>query len=111
MLNAIYNVTNNNRIYGSNESSPPFDYAQSIGQLTTPHNILVIRYIIQGQATLLDCWHDPHYFPAAFPALFLMGVGGHLDQRGVSASLVTLAEWALIVSNITVSNETEYFYL
>lgn len=55
----------------------------------------VISYKIHGQATLVDHWSDPHYFTAAFPTLFPVGIGGHLDERTIPVSLGAYAEWAL----------------
>jgi hypothetical protein len=55
----------------------------------------VISYTIRGEATLVDHWTDPHYFTAAFPALFPTGIGGHLDERSIPVSLGAFAEWAL----------------
>jgi hypothetical protein len=55
----------------------------------------VISYKIRGEATLVDHWTDPHYFTAAFPALFPTGFGGHLDDRSIPVSLGAFAEWAL----------------
>jgi hypothetical protein len=43
--------------------------------------------MIHGQAALLSHWHDSYYFTAAFPTLFPMGVGGHLDQHNNPVSL------------------------
>jgi hypothetical protein len=57
--------------------------------------IPVISYKIEGQAALLNHWEDPHYFTAAFPTLFPTGIGGHLDQRTVSVTLASYANWAL----------------
>lgn len=54
-----------------------------------------ISYAIRGEATLVNCWEDPHYFTAAFPTLFPSGIGGHLDQRTVPVSLVAFSEWVL----------------
>ncbi|KAJ5364729.1 uncharacterized protein N7496_010442 [Penicillium cataractarum] len=55
----------------------------------------VISYTIQGQATLVDHWSNPHYFTAAFPTLFPTGNGGHLDERAIPVSLGAFTEWAL----------------
>lgn len=55
----------------------------------------VISYTIRGEATLVDHWTDPHYFTAAFSALFPTGFGGHLDERSIPVSLGAFAEWNL----------------
>jgi hypothetical protein len=57
--------------------------------------IPVIKYTIRGQATLLNHWQYSRYFLAAFPTLFPMGVGGHLDDRPVPVSAAAFADWAL----------------
>jgi hypothetical protein len=48
--------------------------------------------MIHGQAALLNHWYDSYYFTAAFPTLFPMGIGGHLDQHDIHVSLVAFAE-------------------
>ncbi|PKX93519.1 uncharacterized protein P174DRAFT_370332, partial [Aspergillus novofumigatus IBT 16806] len=40
-----------------------------------------LSYRIRGHAILVDYWHDPMYFTAAFPTLFPHGIGGHLEDR------------------------------
>lgn len=55
----------------------------------------VVSYRTRGQVALMNHWSDPYYFTAAFPTLFPMGVGGHLDERNIPVSLSALAEWAL----------------
>lgn len=55
----------------------------------------VIEYGVPGQTSLLNQWQDPHYFTSAFPTLFPMGSGGHMDDRFVPVSLVAFANWAL----------------
>jgi hypothetical protein len=54
-----------------------------------------LSYRIRGQATLADHWNDPAYFTGAFPTLFPLGIGGHLDERSFDVSLSSFAEWAL----------------
>ena len=55
------------------------------------HNIPVISYSIQGQATLLNSWEDPSYFTSAFPTLFPNSIGSHLDKREFPVSLKAFA--------------------
>jgi hypothetical protein len=61
------------------------------GQGTVP----TISYAIRGQSALMSNWEDPHFFTAAFPALFPTGTGGHQGERTVPVSLTAFAEWAL----------------
>jgi hypothetical protein len=58
-------------------------------------SIQAISYVIHGQSTLMSNWEDPYYFTAAFPTLFLTGIGGHQDKRKVPVSLAAFADWAL----------------
>jgi hypothetical protein len=84
LLNALLSVV----------SSP----SASSTQRTLRHGqqrIPTLSYRIQGQATLVDHWDDPTYFTGAFPALFPLGIGGHLDDRPLNVSLSSFAEWAL----------------
>ena len=73
------------------------DLATNPGQKcpSADQRIPVISYQTDGQIALMDHWSDPHYFTAAFSTLFPTGVGGHLDERNIPASLSALAEWAL----------------
>jgi hypothetical protein len=59
------------------------------------HRIPRLSYRIQGHATPVDHYDDQTYFTAAFPTLFPLGIGGHLDDRPFSLSLASYAEWAL----------------
>jgi hypothetical protein len=58
-------------------------------------NVPTISYTLRGQSALMNSWEDPHYFTAAFPTLFLKGIGGHQDQRTILVSLIAFAKWAL----------------
>jgi hypothetical protein len=92
MLHTLLDVVGN-RSYQSEQDlarTNPGQEWPSAGQ-----RIPVISYRTDGQVALMDHWSDPHYFTAAFPTLFPMGVGGHLDERNIPVSLSALAEWAL----------------
>ncbi|KUL82104.1 hypothetical protein ZTR_10073 [Talaromyces verruculosus] len=86
-LNAIYHLSSDTTTTPDNQDHfdlPPTSRA-------TP----VIRYAIKGHATLLNHWQDTHYLLTAFPTLFPMGVGGHIDQRSIPVSPAAFAGWAL----------------
>jgi hypothetical protein len=61
----------------------------------------VIKYAIRGHATVFNQWQDAHYFLAAFPTLFPMGVGGHLDQRLIPACCLCKLGFTSIVEGMT----------
>jgi hypothetical protein len=67
-------------------------------------DVPMISYPICGQATLMSCWEDRHYFAGAFPTLFPTGIGGHQDQMPILLSLAAFAQWAL-------SHHSRRFYL
>ncbi|KAH7029969.1 hypothetical protein B0J12DRAFT_768917 [Macrophomina phaseolina] len=84
----------------TNRSAPPRDRRSARNNLADMppldgRRVPAISYTIRGQTTLVDHWTDPCYFTAAFPTLFPMGIGGHLDQRTAPVSLEAFAEWAL----------------
>jgi hypothetical protein len=84
LLNALLNVV----------SSDPASCAQRSPE-HDEQRIPTLSYRIQGQAPLLNHWDDPTYFTAAFPTLFPLGIGGHLEDRSLNVSLSSFAEWAL----------------
>lgn len=86
MLNTVHHL-----MHARHNSSTPFQ--QRIDP--PPAYVPTIRYTIQGQATLLNQWQDSHYFLAAFPTLFPMGVGRHIDTHAIPVSLSAFADWAL----------------
>lgn len=94
ILSSVYHLVNpisqdNIRIAGTSYDE------QDARERRAPQNTPVIKYTIRGQATLLNHWQDSRYFPAAFPTLFPMGVGGHLDERPIPVSPAAFADWAL----------------
>ncbi|KAJ6125807.1 hypothetical protein N7471_010300 [Penicillium samsonianum] len=91
-------------------SNPP---ASSI-QHTLTHGqqqIPSLLYRIRGQATLVDHWHDAAYFTGAFPTLFPLGIGGHLDERSLDVSLSSFAEWALKHHSRRFARHKTFMYL
>jgi hypothetical protein len=38
----------------------------------------------------MNHWSKPYHFTAAFPTLYPMGVGGHLDERNIPVPLSVL---------------------
>jgi hypothetical protein len=94
VLNAVYNLVNG-RQSTTEQSGSTSGILPDQGPEVSNTNIPVLQYTIHGQAALLNHWHDSHYFTAAFPTLFPMGVGGHLDQRDIHVSLAAFAKWAL----------------
>lgn len=84
LLNALLNVV----------SDQPVPSTQRTHGRHRQH-IPTLSYTIQGHAALMDHWDDPTYFTAAFPSLFPLGIGGHLEDRPFAVSLASFAEWAL----------------
>ncbi|KAJ5654961.1 hypothetical protein N7490_001964 [Penicillium lividum] len=70
-----------------------------------------LSYRIRGQATLADHWHDPAYFTGAFPTLYPLGIGGHLDERSFDVSLSSFAEWALKHHSRRFARHRTFMYL
>jgi hypothetical protein len=74
-------------------------------------NVPVIFYTMRGQISLLDQWSDPRYFTAAFPTLFPIGIGGHLEDRPFAISLGSLMEWALRHHSRRFARHKTFMYL
>ncbi|KAJ6118382.1 hypothetical protein N7471_013849 [Penicillium samsonianum] len=70
-----------------------------------------LSYRIRGQATLVDHWHDAAYFTGAFPTLFSLGIGGHLDERPLDVFLSSFAEWALKHHSRRFARHRTFMYL
>ncbi|KAN0076457.1 hypothetical protein V8E54_006599 [Elaphomyces granulatus] len=60
-----------------------------------PGNSSYIQYGFRKETALSSVWSDPLYFTTAFPSLFPIGSGGHLDKRPIKVSLEAFAKWAL----------------
>ena len=84
LLNTLLNVV-------SNQSGRPTQRTHQPDQRCLP----MLSYRIHGHASPIDHYEDHTYFTAAFPTLFPLGVGGHLDDRPFALSLASYAEWAL----------------
>jgi hypothetical protein len=52
-------------------------------------NSSYIRYGFRKETALSSVWSDPLYFTTAFPSLFPIGSGGHLDKRPIKVSVGT----------------------
>lgn len=94
LLNTVYNL--------HNDPLPEVQQYTSTGRAnhtlplyTSPQRAPVVEYGIRGQALLLNQWQDLHFLTSAFPTLFPVGIGGHLDDRIIPVSLVAFANWAL----------------
>ncbi|KAF7586257.1 hypothetical protein BBP40_009194 [Aspergillus hancockii] len=76
------------------EVRPQFISAGHMAQATSssPHHRSPVEHGVRGQALLLNQWQEPHFFTSAFPTLFPIGKGGHLDDRDVAVSLAGLAK-------------------
>ncbi|KAH7028452.1 hypothetical protein B0J12DRAFT_330012 [Macrophomina phaseolina] len=100
----------------TNRSAPPRDRRSARNNLADMppldgRRVPAISYTIRGQTTLVDHWTDPCYFTAAFPTLFPMGIGGHLDQRTAPVSLEAFAEWALSHHSRRFARHRAFMYL
>ncbi|KAL2782782.1 hypothetical protein BJX66DRAFT_345523 [Aspergillus keveii] len=79
--------------------------------LLTFRTIPIISYNIQSQPALLNHWQDIHYFLAAFPTLFLTGIGGHMDRRVIPVSLAAFVDWALCYHSRRFAQHKTFMYL
>jgi hypothetical protein len=93
MIDALLGMVTGNPYHADGRASTTNDAIKERSH--RQRNVPIISYAMRGQATLVNCWEDPHFFTAAFPTLFPSGIGGHLDQRKDPVSLVAFAEWAL----------------
>ncbi|KAF4210355.1 hypothetical protein CNMCM5878_004518 [Aspergillus fumigatiaffinis] len=108
MLHTLLDVVGS-RSYPSEQAFGRTNPAQKCP--TASQRIPVVSYRTHGQVALMDHWSDPHYFTAAFPTLFPMGIGGHLDERGIPVSLSALAEWSLSHHSRRFARHKTFMYL
>jgi hypothetical protein len=94
ILSSVYNIVNPASQDDTQITATSYD-EQGDRERRAPQTTPVIKYTIRGQATLLNHWQDSRYFLTAFPTLFPMGVGGHLDERPIPVSPAAFADWAL----------------
>jgi hypothetical protein len=94
ILSSVYHLVNSTSQDDTQIAGTSYD-EQGARERRAPQTTPVIKYTIRGQATLLNHWQDSRYFLAAFPTLFPMGIGGHLDERPISVSPAAFADWAL----------------
>ncbi|KAJ5742359.1 uncharacterized protein N7511_011545 [Penicillium nucicola] len=108
MLHTLLNVVGS----GSHPSEQDLERPNPVQECPTAgQRIPVVSYRTHGQVALMNHWSDPYYFTAAFPTLFPMGVGGHLDERNIPVSLSALAEWALSHHSRRFARHKTFMYL
>lgn len=95
LLNTVCTLLNDQPLETQPQFMPTSHANHPVRRVTIPHQTPVIEYGIRGRVSLLNQWQDPHYLTSAFPTLFPGGIGGHLDCRAVTVSLVAFANWAL----------------
>jgi hypothetical protein len=94
ILSSVYNIVNPASQDDTQITATSYD-EQGDRERRAPQTTPMIKYMIWGQATLLNHWQDLHYFLTTFPTLFLMGVGGHLDEHPIPILPAAFADWVL----------------
>ncbi|KAJ5198759.1 uncharacterized protein N7498_007876 [Penicillium cinerascens] len=111
LLNTVFTLVNDPPLKTQPQFAPTSHASHSSQQPTAHQRVPTIEYRIHGQVSLLNQWDDPHYLTSAFPTLFPGGIGGHLDDRAVTVSLVAFANWALRHHSRRFARHRTFMYL